>query len=438
MILKQKNLKKLKYQKKKIDIKLSFALLKEKYFLLDKFQSTIFHIIQEKDDNIIVQKLKFLYYNLQFLNSEDCELIQKLNNSLMEQNFTEKEKNRIFKKYLIDIKNYDKNLALSNINHKFAPSLDNPFFNNSYFYKFPFLLKKNIIQNDDKIAKEFKSFLKYIYSSDLLKDIFYLTEEFNEFEYPFNNDEIFEEMISYTTFLPVNYTKLSGYTQKEYPDILIAVNMRKPFPKYSDLSDIICDLSQILTTCIHEQINHYIKALIYYNSFRFHIKKRMNSDIYDFVTDKEYIYGILQKNGQEEMFNMSSLDGGHKAEVYLFGKILDKISFAQGFELFKMSNWTKTIPDHILNFNSLNNKNSREFHKVNIFLNNHDLCEFLKLFIKIFSEILTNDDMIVINYEASSGKREANYLIDNKENSLLIDYSASARFEGNSFGDASC
>lgn len=430
--------KKSKVSKKKIDMKLSFALLKEKYFLLDKFQTTILHIIQEIDDNIIAQKLKFLYYNLQFISSEDFELIQKLNNSLMEQNFTEKEKNRIFKKYLIDIKNYDKNLALSNINHKFTPSLDNPFFNNSYFYKFPFLLNKNIIQNDEQIAKEFKNFLKYIYSSDLLKDIFYLTEEFNEFEYPFNNDEIFEEMISYTTFLPVNYTKLHGYTQKEYPDILIAVNMRKPFPKYSDLSDIICDLSEILTTCIHEQIKHYIKALIYYNSFRFHIKKRMNSDIYDFDTDKEYIYGILQKNGQEEMFNMSSLDGGHKAEIYLFGKILDKISYAQGFELFKMSNWTKTIPDHILNFNSLSNKNSREFHKVNNFLNNQDLCEFLKLFIKKFSEILIKDGMIVINYEASSGKREANYLIDNKENSLLIDYSASARFEGNSFGDASC
>ena len=158
-----------------------------------------------------------------------------------------------------------------------------------------------------------------------------MTKEFNEFEYPFNNEEIFEELFSLTTFLPVNYTKLHGYTQKEYPDILIAVNMRSPFPKYSNLSDIICDLSEILASCIHEQFNHYIKALIFYNSFRFHIKKRMNSDIYDFDTDKEYIFGILQKNGQEELFNMSGLDGGHKDEIYLFGKILDKICYAQAF-----------------------------------------------------------------------------------------------------------
>ena len=437
-VIETKKQKKSEISKKKIDIKLSFSLLKEKYFLLDNFRTTILNIIQEKDDNAIVQKLKFLYYNLQFISCEDFELIQKLKNSLMEQNFKEKEKIGIFKKYLIDFKNYDENLALSNLNHKFNSVLDNPFFFNSYFYKFPALLNKNIIQNNEKISKEFKNFLKYIYSSDLLKDIFYLTEEFNEFEYPFNNEEIFEELFSLTTFLPVNYTKLHGYTQKEYPDILIAVNMRNPFPKYSDLSDIISDLSEILASCIHEQFKHYIKALIYYNSFRFHIKKRMNSDIYDFDTDKEYIFGILQKNGQGKMFNMSGLDGGHKAEIYLFGKILDKICYAQAFELFKMSNWTKTIPNHISNFNSLSYKNNREFFNVDSFLNNQDLCEFLKQFIKKFSELLIKDGLIAINYEASSGKREAFYLINNKENNILIDYSAFSCFEGNSFGDASC
>ena len=145
-----------------------------------------------------------------------------------------------------------------------------------------------MIQNNEQIAKEFKNIVKYIYSSDLLKDIFYLTEEFNEFEYPFNNDEIFEEKFSYTTFLPVNYTKLPEYTQNEYPDILIAVNMRNPFPKYSDLSDIICDLSEILIICIHEQFKHYLKALIYYN-FIFMI----------FAVVKN-IFEIHQKNSQKK------------------------------------------------------------------------------------------------------------------------------------------
>ena len=145
-----------------------------------------------------------------------------------------------------------------------------------------------MIQNNKEVHKAFLEYLKYIYSSNILKDIFYLSPEFNDFIYPLADDEIFNEAMEYTIFMPFDGDELHGYTQKEVPEILISVNLEEKAPQESDISKIMCELSEIVNTCIHEQLKHYLKALIFYNSFRFNIKKRINNDLYNYDEEDKY------------------------------------------------------------------------------------------------------------------------------------------------------
>ena len=67
-----------------------------------------------------------------------------------------------------------------------------------------------------------------------------------------------------------------GYTQKEFPEILISTNLTNPD---SDFSKKLCDYSQILNTCIQEQLNNYMKALIFYNYFQYDKSLNLNYDL---------------------------------------------------------------------------------------------------------------------------------------------------------------
>ena len=345
------------------------------------FKERIFEIVNESDE-LVLQKVQFIYYSLLFPPENpffdfliSCSKCLKLQYSEYEIN----EKKKILK----DIFGIE-NLAYDNINSGYKNSLTKPFNFNSYYYTFPTLLEKNILKNDNDIFEAFKQYLKYIYSSELIKDIYYLSPEFSDFVYPLEDDEIFDEMFEYTTFVPFYGGILHGYTQKEIPDILIAINLEDLSPKETDLSKIICELSQILNTCMHEQARHYIKSLIFYNSFLFNIKKRINSDLYNYGEETEYIYGILKKNKIKIDKNLS-IDGGEKGEIYLYGNILEKIYFPQAFELFKLSNWNKTIVEHIKNFQSINNTyKDMLFIYYKEFDDNKDLSDFIKKFIKEF------------------------------------------------------
>ena len=85
----------------------------------------------------------------------------------------------------------------------------------------------------------------------------------------------------------------------------------------------MCHLAQILNTCIHEHIKHYIKALIFYNSFPLGKKKRIFSDLLEINEERKIVNKILKKNKNE--YASVELDGGEKAEVFMYGNLLKKI-----------------------------------------------------------------------------------------------------------------
>ena len=273
--------------------------INDKIELFRKFKKRIYEIIRLKNDEEILKSIRFLILLIIFYKGDDPNLFVLLecfkdNNytsyeiETIESNLNEKTK-KIYKK-----NNY-KDIVLSNIQSQFESNNKNPFYYNSKYFAYPLLLEKNLIQTDEEILKSFKIFLKQVYNSKLIKDIYYISYEFNDFLYPLEDDEIFEELFDLTNFLPFTNETIMGFTQKEIPEVLIPVNLNKQEPSAEDFSEIVCHLAQILNTCIHEHIKHYIKALIFYNSFPLGKKKRIFSDLLEINEERKIVNKILKK-----------------------------------------------------------------------------------------------------------------------------------------------
>lgn len=433
------------YSKKKKDNKNLILRFFNECSKLYFFKDRIFEMLDESDE-IILNKIKFIYYIMKFQDTKNKHIIAYYSNCLKSNYMEEEIENNI---YLKNLKGIDKsNLSCNNIDFNCINSLKNPFNFNSLYYSFPTLLEKNILQNSKELYNNFKNYIKYIYSSEIMKDIYYLCPESNDFVYPLDKEEFVNEIFDYTTFAPLDVSLLHGYTQKEIPEIIIAVNLEKENPAETDLSKIICELSQILNTTIHEQAKHYIKSLIFYNSFRFNIKKRINSNLYDYEEENKFIRGILQKYNKKQNYNNLGIDGGEKAEIYLYGKILNTIYFPQAFELFKFSNWKRTIWEHIEKFQNINNNyyinKYSDSIKCKDISNDEDLCDFLKKFIFKFMEIVNkdkenvNNKYIVFDTNASANKLSKNNDNIESDGGIIFNFNECLIIHRNKLRDASC
>ena len=230
-----------------------------------------------------------------------------------------------------------------------------------------------------------------------------------------------------------------GFTEKEIPEIIIPVNLDKQNISSCVFADIICQISQILNSCIHEQLKHYIKALIFFNSIQLGLNSRINSNLYELDEERKLINKILKKNNNK--YNAISIDGGEKAEVLLYGNMLKTIYFGQSLELFKTDNWNKTIPEHIKNF-----KESKKYKKQIVIvkfeeINNNQYCDFFKILAIKFLEFSgeNNENKIIFNYSVSASKKKENdYIKGNKEKCLIFDYGKSITINRCLLRDASC
>ena len=407
-------------EKKENIIKRNTATFDRKNFynkisIIQIFKENIQELANIKDDVAILERIRFIIKCILFFEKKDI-LLEAFSNCL-----------KIYNNNTTNKKNPNK-YAFENFDILFESKSKNPFDNISEYFLFPELLKKNKIQRDEELFISFKNFLKYIYSSKIIKDIFYLTSEFEEFIYPFDDEEILDELFEMTTFLPFPNEILMGYTQKEFPEILISTNLTN---SNSEFSKKVCDYSQILNTCIHEQLKHYMKALIFYNSFQFGIRKRINSNSFETSEERKIINSILYKNNIQ--YNFLPLDGGEKAEVFLYGNILGKILFSQALELFKMSNWNKTIPQHIEDFIKCgkNNKGSKIV-KLEQIEKDNDFCEFFKILAKKYKKYIKNNEetgtSIRFDFTSYSAKIPRHIINNEPEGCITFDYSCYSEY----------
>lgn len=410
--------------------------------IIQGYKANIIELFQSKDDKDIIPRIKFIIFSIDFLKNNDNQsrLIFEFSNCLkLDASSYEEYKKKKYNNNTVNIikNNKYKGFSFSNFDNFFPYCFENPFNYKAKYFDFPLFLDKSMIRNDEELFNEFKNFLKYIYTSKIIKDIFYLSTEFNEFLFPFDDNDILDELLDFTNFWPLPNNELRGFTEKEFPEIFIGTNLVNNINLNDNFSKIITQISQILNTCIHEHLKHYLKALIFYNSFRLGKEKRINSDGNELDEERNLVNRILKKNNNE--YDCISLDGGEKAEVFLYGNTLDKIYLPQSLELFKLKNWNKSIPEHIENFNNcINNKPKSETIETDKIIKDDNLCQFYKLLVQKFNKFFNeNSNNITYSNTTFSAKNTNNIIIDYKKDCITYDNTAVCFYDKRNKKDSS-
>ena len=354
---------------------------------LKKFEKEIYYLFkQEINDEKIIKNIEFIYYYLLFT-KEGCELYNSYPNCLLNNPSIKNDKyiDRFYQFALINNKNSEESikndeLTFYNLDSFFENKKDNPFCNRAKYFNYPTLLKKNIFQTNQDIYNNFKESLKDIYKSKLLEEIFYLIPEFNEFKYPLKDEEILNEMIENTIFLPYDQEELHGYTQKQFSKIYISTNIFQKEYSKEDISKIVVDIGFLFNTLIYEQFSNYLKVLLYYNSFRFREKKRLCKGSSEYKQNQFFIDNLsIIFSKYKNMIIKPIIDRGYMTEVYLYGIILYKLSFSEALKMHDKSTWNLSVLEHLKEFNK-NNKAILKVHDENLdnILKNKNLSNFIK------------------------------------------------------------
>lgn len=354
---------------------------------LKKFEKEIYYLFkQEINDEKIIKNIEFIYYYLLFT-KEGCELYNSYPNCLLNNPSIKNDKyiDRFYQFALINNKNSKESIKIGeltfyNLDSFFESKKDNPFCNRAKYFNYPTLLKKNIFQTNEDAYNNFKESLKNIYKSKLLEEIFYLIPEFNEFKYPLKDEEILNEMIENTIFLPYDQEELHGYTQKQFSKIYISTNIFQKEYSKEDISKIVVDIGFLFNTLIYEQFNNYLKVLLYYNSFRFREKKRLCKGSSEYKQNQFFIDNLsIIFSKYKNMIIKPIIDRGYMTEVYLYGIILYKLTFSEALNMHDKSTWNLSVLEHLKEFNK-NNKAILKVHDENLdnILKNKNLSNFIK------------------------------------------------------------
>ena len=120
------------------------------------------------------------------------------------------------------------------------------------------------------------------------------------------------------------------------------------------------------------------------------------------------------------------IDGGYRAEVYLYGKPLMEIYFEEAYNMFCKSTWNSSIVTHLIKFNE-NNKYQKKRIKINIneFINNSLACGFLKKIFTEFNEFVANNsNEVELNYGCNARIVNDGQDIEIEKDCIFLDYEA--------------
>ena len=387
-------------------------------------------IIEEKNDKIIIDKSNFILYSLYFGVEEN---LIKVRNCLFE-------KDNNFKKNIFCSENINYNELCGRNNDIIIKNLDIPFLLDSYFFRYPFILNKNTLKNNEKIFNSFVNFIKYIYTSELMKEIFYNVPEFKGFYYPFEDKDIINELFQNTIFMPYCPSqKLLGYTQKLTAKIYIASNFEKIKHNFC-FEELLNFFTNLLITTLHEQFKHYLKMLIYYNSFIYNKNIELMSELNLSTKNEDDIFRNIMKTFQKYNYKNKStlklpceIDGGHKLEILLFGKILGDLFTSASLYIFRYSTWNKPLTEHLDNIMQINSnidspllnkeKENNEILNVKDIKNNKDNCDFISLLLTEYISIKKIEkEEITINLSYSSSRKAINQFQNEDEIKINLNF----------------
>ena len=194
---------------------------------------------------------------------------------------------------------------------------------------------------------------------------------------------------------------------------------------FYDISKIVVDISILFNTLIHEQLTHYIKGLLFYNSFRFREKKRLDNDLSSYELDRFFIDNIqIIFSENKNIIPKPVIDGGNRVEIYLYGSILYKLSFGEALKMYDISTWNLSVLEHLKQFNKNNKTISKtEEIKINDIIKNNKMSDFIKDIFIQFNQHYECNDILLFNYSVSGSSKKPNedlYYI--KKDVFLFDY----------------
>ena len=222
-------------------------------------------------------------------------------------------------------------------------------------------------------------------------------------------------MIDNTIFLPYDHQILHGYTQKQFTKIYISSKFIKENYYKEDISKVLIEITFMLNTLIHEIFKHYIKRLLFYNSFRFKENKRLDSDLAGYEQDKSFMDNIRLKYLIDKYISLKPvINGGNRAEIYLYGNVLTRLYLSGALYLFDKKTWNLPVYKHLEQFNENNKSFPDKKQTIEDLKNDANIFDFFKEIINQFIKYYECDIKMNLNFEE--------YVLENPNDiSMLIE-----------------
>ena len=238
----------------------------------------------------------------------------------------------------------------------------------------------------------FENYLDKIMNHDILRRTFSQLKQFSNVSYPFDSEQLKEQIKNNLFFIPFPTPFLSGLTLKKFGVILININ--RFYSKIDEADNIVlrfikklCETGFILVTLIHEINFHYFLVILYSNN---HLNLKTPRHLFnDYNIEEKYYTGE---------------DAGEMGEILLFGQPI-KIFYLNGlYNFLSLNIWNKYEEKNPIDFIELGND----------FLENNEENYELELKYKDFVNI--NDFTNQLNIEIEEDMKYNNF---NNSNNII-------------------
>ena len=190
-----------------------------------------------------IEKYKYFSYDVEF-KIENITL-----NKYYTSNLTKDSKIKLsFDKKIIEVKAEDVNWNLKH--NMFFQLLKSDNF--TFCFRFPKLSEINYIYINNDIRNNYKALFRKILKSKIMEQCMNIDSDTNNFNYPFNDDNIIQELEDHTLFVPFPAKKFYGYSDKKSFTIFLNCYINT-----SDLKSIFIDFDNLLKSEFHEIKNIY-------------------------------------------------------------------------------------------------------------------------------------------------------------------------------------
>jgi len=190
-----------------------------------------------------IEKYKYFSYDVEF-KIENITI-----NKYYTSNLTKDSKIKLsFDKKIIEVKAEDVNWNLKH--NMFFQLLKSDNF--TFCFRFPKLSEINYIYINNDIRNNYKALFRKILKSKIMEQCMNIDSDTNNFNYPFNDDNIIQELEDHTLFVPFPAKKFYGYSDKKSFTIFL-----NSYINTSDLKSIFIDFDNLLKSEFHEIKNIY-------------------------------------------------------------------------------------------------------------------------------------------------------------------------------------